>query len=184
MGIISKRLITENLIKDEDKNKKEKEIKQKITKILGIEPILVPELKGDTLAHTDGYMAFIDEKTILLSEYPEVWYKKHPGDKDYLERLYEILAFKQLDIKRIREYPEETPKKSKNECKMESARGIYVNFIRLNETFLVPSYPGYVHENLEKENYEILERYGKVIPVDCNALAKMGGILHCISLTN
>lgn len=37
---------------------------------LEIEPVFIPELPGDTLAHNDGYVAFVYEQTAVVSQYP------------------------------------------------------------------------------------------------------------------
>lgn len=37
---------------------------------LEIEPVFIPELPGHTLAHSDDFVAFVDEQTAVVSQYP------------------------------------------------------------------------------------------------------------------
>jgi len=62
--------ITERIIKDNKKKYTRKQIEKIINDTLKIKPVFITELKGDKLAHSDGYLAFINENTVLLSEYP------------------------------------------------------------------------------------------------------------------
>ena len=59
-----------------------------------------------------------------------------------------------------------------------TAKGNYVNFLRLNKYIIMPIFdlPG-----LDDYNYNILSKFGKVLTVNCNDIAKYGGLIHCIS---
>ena len=95
---------------------------------------LVPTSINDTLGHTDGYMAFLEEDTICISAYPDLPYLKH--ENEYLFRLREIAREEKLEIIDIRDYP------SNERCtvggeSIESAKGCYINFLNLNNTIIL-----------------------------------------------
>lgn len=73
------------------------------------------------------------------------------------------------------------------EC-LNSARGIFINFLILNNTIILPEYtiPNYKRKMIYNEvNKHILQNLGyNVISINCDELAKLGGSLHCISFTN
>ena len=57
----------------------------------------------------------------------------------------------------------------------------------LNDTIIMPEYKykNSKDNKFNKINYEILAKLGfNVIKINCDDLAKFGGVLHCISFTN
>jgi agmatine/peptidylarginine deiminase len=178
IGIITARILKEN------PQYREAQIADMIREYLQIEPVFVPELAGDVLGHGDGYVAFLDERTAIVSEYPAKW---HESDRAYVRTLAELLHEYGIEVVRIMDCPEEASRGRAREGKIDSARGIYVNFLRLNEAFIVPQFS--FEAILQEDDYNslgksILAKYGDVIPIDCDRLAMFGGVLHCISFTD
>ncbi len=173
--------ITKRIIKDNQNKFSEKQIKEIIKENLNINPIFIPVLKDDKIAHADGYLAFIDNKTILLSEYPK--YKEFKKDNDYVSRIEKILNENHLKPIRIHENPI-----GENSIKdIQSAKGIYINFLRLNNILILPiyKYEQDTDNEFNKVNEKKLNDLGyDVITRNCDKLAEFGGVLHCISFTN
>ena len=78
-------------------------------------------------------------------------------------------------------------KSSKHTSCIYSARGNYINFLRINWTIILPEYtlPTKRETNFyNKMNQEILEGLGfEVMRINCDILSQFGGVLHCISFT-
>lgn len=165
--------ITEQLLIDNKKTHSEKEIKELIKSSLGIEPIIVPVYSDDPFGHTDGYMNFLDKDTLAIASYPKNWRHKELA---YLKDLKTKVRRYVKNIVELNEKPAEEMHGS-----IYSAKGSYVNFLKLGKMILVPSYQD---QETKKENYHLLKPYGKVVQINCNELAKFGGLLHCISFTN
>ena len=67
---------------------------------------------------------------------------------------------------------------------IESAKGCYVNFLKLNNTIILPEFspPRRPVINYNKKNRETFEKLGySVQAINCTELSKLGGVLHCIS---
>lgn len=165
--------ITEQLLIDNKKTHSEQEIKDLIKSTLGIEPKFVPVYSDDPFGHTDGYMNFLDKDTLAIASYPKTWRRKELA---YLKALKTIVRRHVKNVIELNEKPAEEMHGS-----IYSAKGNYVNFLKLGKMILVPSYQD---QETEKYNYDLLKPFGKVVPINCNELAKFGGLLHCISFTN
>jgi agmatine/peptidylarginine deiminase len=165
--------ITDQILQDNKKTHSEKEIKELISSCLGIEPVIVPSFSDDPFAHTDGYMNFLNKDTIALASYPKEWRRK---EINYLKELKTKVKRHVKNVVELKENPVEEMNGS-----IYSAKGSYVNFLKLGKMILVPSFQD---KETEKYNYGLLKPYGKVVPINCNELAKFGGLLHCISFTN
>jgi agmatine/peptidylarginine deiminase len=176
-------LITERLLQDNPTFSME-EITEIIRNYLGIEPIFIPELEGDALAHSDGYIAFVDERTAVVSEYPISCSEK---ERNYVNRIGDLLTELEFMVVRIQENPVHDDKHEDFQTFVPSAAGIYVNYLRLNETIILPEYShqepvGDLDHNAL--NRSIMGQFGRVLTINCDLLAKEGGILHCISITD
>ncbi|WP_035558181.1 agmatine deiminase family protein [Hymenobacter sp. IS2118] len=146
---------------------------------LQIQPVWVELPGADKLAHTDGYVAFISPNKALVSTFPEAWAHKYPKDQQCVDALAQQL--RELDIKvvRIQEQPQDVAGPSP----IDSAVGLYVNMLQLNGHWLVPTY-GLEGEREILTQLERLNPGGSIIPIECTELAKLGGVLHCISFCN
>jgi agmatine/peptidylarginine deiminase len=75
----------------------------------------------------------------------------------------------------------------KNSACFYSARGNYINFLRINNLIILPEYTLATKKETDyynKVNQEILERLGfEIKRINCDLLSKLGGVLHCISFT-
>jgi agmatine/peptidylarginine deiminase len=179
--------ITEKVLQNNELS--EKEIVAIIKDKMGVTPILVPVNKGDVVGHTDGYMGFLEDDILGLSEYPKLDCLKE--DVKYLDRLKNICSDLNLRIQPILDRPLSYSIPCHCEAKKKSctftATGCYVNFLRLNNTIILPEY---TLTNLKETVYynnvneEALSKYGyQVIKINCDTLAQHGGSLRCLSFT-
>ena len=165
--------ITEQILIDNKKTHSEKEIKDIIKASLDIDPVFVPVHSDDPFGHSDGFMSFLNKETLAVASYPKTWRRK---ERNYLQELKTKAKRHVKNVIEIRENPAEEMNGS-----IYSAKGSYVNFLKLGKIILIPSFQD---KETERYNYSLLKQFGKVVPINCNELAKFGGLLHCISFTN
>jgi len=167
--------ITERIFKDNPEFSK-KEVASLIQEHLGIiEPIFIPEPKHDPLAHADGYLTFIMENRAVVSSYPEHWDK---DDRQYVEKIRRELKNCEIEVIMIYDSPEAkyyygTAKNGG----IPSARGIYVNFLQLNDTFIVPEFSFGLSGSpvdYNSKNRRVLGQSGDVIPINCDGPQNLG----------
>jgi agmatine/peptidylarginine deiminase len=159
-----------------DDPRKQEQIAQDIRQALGVEVVEWVALpRADKLGHTDGYAAFVGESRAVVGTYPQEW----EPDQRCADELAERLRAHGMEVTRL---PESPTGKSGNSS-LGSAEGIYVNFLQLNSTWLVPTY-GLDGDEAALDCLRRLNPHGQVVPVNCTRLAEFGGVLHCISFTN
>jgi len=172
-------IITEKILNYHSKKK----LKKIFNKKLNIEPIIIPHLEGDILGHSDGIINFIDKNTIVLSSYP-----KHLPSLIQERKTLKIIKTQLLKygfrIVEIKDRPvfesHITP-----EGKLPSARGIYVNYIQIDNLIILPEYklPKYKSTfDYNEFNKKQMQQEGfEVKTINCDNLGKLGGGLRCIS---
>ncbi|WP_461449787.1 agmatine deiminase family protein [Mucilaginibacter sp.] len=164
-----------------------KNIEKIIMDYTGLEAIIVNRSYYDVIGHTDGYMAFKDENTVFISEYPNLPYLKK--DIEYVNMLKTMAVKNGFDVLPIYDHPIDEPiqcacKREKTRSCLFSATGVYVNYIRFNNYIIMPEYSLPVNSEIEYNwiNKKWLESQGfDVLTINCDQLAKFGGSLHCIS---
>ncbi|MFD2144119.1 agmatine deiminase family protein [Mucilaginibacter antarcticus] len=164
-----------------------KDVESIIKQYTGLDAIVVGRNYYDVIGHTDGYMAFKDKDTVFISEYPQLSHLKR--DVDYVNMLKSVAVNNGLKVLPIFDNPADEPiqcacKNKKTRSCLFSARGVYVNYIRFNECIIMPEYsePNNSPTDYNWMNKQWLESQGfDVLTINCDALAKFGGSLHCIS---
>ena len=166
-----------------------KEVNEILNYELMLYPILINNNRNDSIGHIDAYLSFLDNKRAVIPNYPSFPFLKN--DIDFINHLDEQL--KADDIQRITLYDRPIDESGNCGCSRKgkpcfySARGNYINFLRLNETIILPEYNLPTKKETQyynKTNQEILEGLGfEVLRINCDRLAKFGGVLHCISFT-
>lgn len=127
-------------------------------------------------------------QTMFISHYPNL--KFLSPDIEYSEYLCQTMTDLGFNIVPIYDRPIDEPvdcgckRKNKRSCYY-SAKGTFINFIRLNNHIILPEYsmPQYQKEiNYSKVNEKVLADSGfNVIRINCDELARFGGSLHCLS---
>lgn len=175
-------------ILDDNRELSKSEIIKILQDYLGLRPEIIERSKTDKIGHTDGFLNFISNETVLLSNYPSLPFLKEDIDFAYdvrkrlKEEKLEVIEMYDRPIDEI--VPCECYLKTKKAC-FYSARGNYINFLRLNNTIILPEYnlPTLKETRYYNErNKEILVQLGfEVKTINCDVLSKEGGSLHCLS---
>ena len=179
-----------NKVLEDNRELSKSEIVKMIEGYTSLRSEIIERSKNDTIGHTDGFISFLSEDKVLLSNYPSLPFLKEDIDFLYQVRRklndekLEVIDFYDRPIDEI--VPCECYRKNKKAC-LYSARGNYINFLRLDKTIILPEYtlPTLKESKYyNTQNVEILTQLGfEVKTINCDQLAKMGGSLHCLSYT-
>ena len=140
------------------------QIIQQLQSILKSDKIyLIPEAPGDFTGHLDGMLTFIDENTVLVNQYLEEF-------GTILNTVLKKLGF-DIVLFPYQPYQNKT---------FQSARGVYMNFLKTSNKILLPVF------NMPEDDdaLKILDDYfpkHEIIPVTCTGLENEGGLVHCIT---
>ena len=162
-AIISDRIFTENPTKDKDS------LVNELSKLLECEIIIIPALKSkdeDFTGHADGMVRFVNRNTILGNERRPDEYKYM---KDGLQKAIDVFDLTYIDVPYF---------ETKDSMHPESAIGIYVNYLEVNDLIVVPVFG-------REEDAQAIKIIKKAFPnkkietMDYNDVAKEGGLLNC-----
>jgi len=180
-------LLTDKVLID-NRELSKNEIVTIIKDFTGLQAIILPKIINDSVGHLDSCLAFLDEQKACISNYPSFPFLK--DDIDFLYKMRMILEDEKIELIEIQDRPIDEPVmckcylESKKAC-FSSARGNYLNYLRLNKTIILPEYtlPTIKESKYYNSiNKEILESQGfEVLSTNCDQLSKKGGSLHCIS---
>ena len=181
--------LTDKILED-NRELSKSEIVNILKEFIPLRSEIIERSKTDSIGHTDGFLNFISNEKVLLSNYPFL-----PFLQKDIEFIYEVrkrLVQEKLEIIELYDRPVdeivpcECYQKTKKAC-FYSARGNYINFLRLNNTIILPEYTlptireTKYYNNINKE---ILNQLGfQVKTINCDLLSKEGGSLHCLSYT-
>ena len=166
-AIVSDRVFSENGIQkgapNEDAEKKT--LVRKLSELLECEIIIIPSENDDITGHADGMVRFVDRNTILgnnlVAEY-KYW-------REGMQKVIEKYGLKYIDM------PFFEPKDRKHP---ESAVGIYVNYLELNDLIVAPVFG----REEDKQAIEILQQAfpnKQIEVINYNDVAQEGGLLNC-----
>jgi agmatine/peptidylarginine deiminase len=177
-----------NKILDDNKELSKSEIINILKDFTGLQPEIIERCENDSIGHTDGFLNFISNNKVLLSNYPSLSFLKE--DIQFIYRVRKKLKDEKLEVIELYDRPidEVVPcecyRKTKKAC-FYSARGNYINFLRLNNTIILPEYTlptlreTKYYNNINKDS---LTQLGfQVKTINCDLLSKEGGSLHCLS---
>lgn len=162
-AIISDRIFTENPTKDKDS------LVNELSKLLECEIIIIPALKSkdeDFTGHADGMVRFVNRNTILGNERRPDEYKYM---KDGLQKAIDVFDLTYIDVPYF---------ETKDSMHPESAIGIYVNYLEVNDLIVVPVFG-------REEDAQAIDIIQKAFPnkqietINYNDVAKEGGLLNC-----
>ncbi|MFN4234259.1 MAG: agmatine deiminase family protein [Bacteroidia bacterium] len=152
---------------DENPHYKQDELIREICSFLEVDEIIfVPKHPKDFIGHADAMVRFVDEKTVLINDYSK-------ESNSYYKSFRLSLHNAGLDCI---EFPY-NPYNNKN---YEDATGEYINFLQMKNFILLPVFN--LKEDILAYNLikSIFPNY-KIDTIDSIELAKMGGVLNCIS---
>lgn len=144
-----------------------KELKSKLRKFLKVDQlILVPQQPSDAIGHADGMVRFLDDSTVIINDYSK--------EKEHFQRALK-LALDNAGLDYI-----EIPYQPYDNTKTIQANGIYINYLQVGENVIMPTFD-------KDDDKGVLGRFNELFPnvgthsINCNEIAKEGGILNCIS---
>jgi len=162
-----KAIITDRILKD-NPSVDTSALYDKIRFDLGVSQLtVIPEIIDEMTGHADGIVRFLDYDYLLINDFSKI-------DYDYSRKLKLSLlsaGYKFLVLPNNLE-------SAKNNL---DDRGDYLNFLEMKDFVLYPSYNkenDYLIERILKELFRDKKR---VETIDCNDIAKEGGVLNCIT---
>ena len=172
---------TECLLSDNRNNLSKEEIEAKLNDYLGVGRILWLHhgyLSGDdTDSHVDTLARFCDEKTIAYVQCDD------KNDEHYTELKKmedELLSFKQGNGESYHLIP--IPMADAIVFQGERLPATYANFLIINGAVLMPVYNS--PEKDEKAKLQLQKAFPnrEIVEIDCTALIKQHGSLHCVTM--
>lgn len=130
------------------------------------EIFFVPWDENDIIGHADGMVRFLDNDTVLINDYS--------GEPSEFQRSFK----KSLQNARINFI--EIPYNPTNDINSISAKGIYINYLQMQQAVFVPVFK----DRLDDKVLRLFEQIfigQPVVPVNANEIAKEGGVLNCIT---
>ncbi|MCX6162886.1 MAG: agmatine deiminase family protein [Ignavibacteriae bacterium] len=191
IGIVTNRVISDN------EYYSIKEIEDIFSKYLGIDKLIfIPVEPGEETGHTDGSVRFIDNKTLLVGDYPaeyslqtlssgenKVSFLDLKKSKEFMDKVSLQLQKELGDEYKIVRIKNSIPLFPERKGGIAPAFGNYINYIRLGNKIFLPQYN--IPEDLEavnvlKKDFKDLE----IIPVCLDGIKELsfeGGVLNCIT---
>ena len=144
------------------------DLRNTLRKLLRVDQlIIVPKEPYDNIGHADAMIRFIDEDTVLVSDYSKV-------DPGFGVRLIEVLRRNRLAIETIPYFHEK-----RSRAGIPSAVGCFANFLHTEKVLIAPIY-GSKHDHLALRKLESVFPGLPIVPLDCTNLAREGGVLNCV----
>jgi agmatine deiminase len=164
----SKAIITDRVFTD-NKNKRKVQIIDELQATLGVnEIIIIPHQPHNLFGHADGMLRFIDDDTVLVNDFSY--------EKDYfrnaLSRVLKKHSLQQIEFTY-------SPTYEKNEDKVPSASGTYVNYLQVGNKIIMPTFGIPEDECAQKQLREVFPQH-QIETIDSTEIAKEGGVLNCI----
>ena len=162
-AIISDRVFSENPTRDKSS------LINELSELLECEILIIPALKSkdeDVTGHADGMVRFVNRNTILGNERQPDEYKYM---KEGLQKAIETYDLTYIDVPYF---------ETKDPKHPESAIGIYVNYLEVNDLIVLPVFG-------RKEDAQAIEIIQRAFPnkqietINYNDVAKEGGLLNC-----
>jgi agmatine deiminase len=167
----TKVILTEKVYK-ENPGIERRRLRARLEEIFQAECVFIPKQAGDDIGHSDGVVRFLDENRVLMNDYSTV-------DPGYGGRVRSVLEKKGLEVETLPMFEE----KGRRRCGgVESAVGIYINYLRVGGVVVLPGFD-------QPEDREAIEKAKQIMPcavlwqVQCRTLAEEGGVLNCVSWT-
>ncbi len=128
--------------------------------------IIVPSDPNDFTGHADGMVRFYDDNTVLVNDYAN-------EPPSFREAFLKALLDAGLRIISI-------PYNPYNNQDIDSARGIYINYLQMKGLLILPVYDLPEDELVVNQMTSLFSEY-ELYTIKCSALASEGGVLNCIS---
>ena len=128
--------------------------------------VFIPWDKCDIIGHADGMIRFIDDTTVLINNLID--------EPITFQRVFKE-ALRKANLTYI-----EMPFHPQTQENSLSAIGIYLNYLQMHKIIFFPLF-GISSDELALKIIRNAFKGIRVVPINCNEIAKDGGILNCIS---
>lgn len=158
-AILSDRIFTENPNYEKDS------LINELSKLLECEIIIIPAQNGDYTGHADGMVRFVNRNTILGNDRAKEYQYWQKG----IQKVIDQYKLTYIDIPFF---------ESKDPKHPDSAIGIYVNYLEVNDLIVLPIFG-------RDEDNQVVEILHKTFPnkqietINYDEVAKEGGLLNC-----
>lgn len=161
------KVIISDIIFSENPTYERKQLLKEIKDLLQVDKIyLIPQEPGDFTGHSDGMARFIDENTLIINDYSKA--------KEPFRRAFDIAIHNTgLDYIKI-------PYTARENKKSTHANGLYINYLQMENTVIVPIFD----KKEDEQAVKILESTfagQRINTINGNQIAEHGGILNCIT---
>jgi agmatine deiminase len=184
------RVIMCSKIYNENPRYKQVELLSKLKELFEIEEIIIiPTYPDDLLGHADGLIRLVNDQIYLINDYD--LNEESAKTKNFIVNFEAEINRKfggTEHVHRIPYYPYDNLK-ADGKPDMDSAIGLYINYLQIETKVFVPQF-----KELEKQDSEVdlnqkaILKFKEafpdehtVIPVYCDEIAREGGVLNCIS---
>ena len=161
----NKAIMTDKVFK-ENPSKSKDEIISTIKSICRLnELIIIPKQPYDTFGHSDSMVRWIDESSVLVNDFSN-------ESKSFNQKLLKVLKNRNLNIKTMK-YNDTFFTKKRN-------WGAYLNFIKINNILIVPTY-GIKEDELALNQLKNIFTNCLIESIELNEIITQGGAMHCIT---
>ncbi|HBN06660.1 MAG TPA: hypothetical protein DD434_12875 [Bacteroidales bacterium] len=165
-------VMTEKVFTENNKEKGDKAFLKKLEDVFKHKVVIIPwrpkgqphETNVDVYGHSDGFIKYCGDNRILMSNHRE-----HEAEEAIqIRKVLEDNGFTVTEML----FTVDNPNKDLNWA--------YINFLQVRNNIIVPKFG--IEEDEQAKNY-IQDAFPlcRVRQIDCTAIAKEGGALHCIS---
>lgn len=144
-----------------------KQLIRELYELLQVDKIyFVPEQPGDYLGHSDGMVRFLNENTVLISDFSR--------EKEWFFRAFEIAIHNTgLDYIKV-------PYNVYNNKKNDQANGTFINYLQMKNCVIIPTF-GIKEDDDVVKQFETIFTEQTIATIDSNEIANDGGVLNCIT---
>jgi agmatine deiminase len=126
--------------------------------------IFIPTDPSDKIGHADGMVRFLDDRTVLINNFSK-------------EKIHFQLNFRMALHNAGLDWVE-IPYNPYDNKDMIEANGIYINYLQMQDVIVLPVF-GMKEDELAISVLESLFPNDKLGIINCNDIAKQGGVLNC-----
>ena len=126
---------------------------------------LIPSHPDDFTGHADGMVHLLDERTVLVNDYG-----REPKYQTRLRAALRRAGFEEVTL----------PYNPYQNSDDDSAVGIYINFLRVNSSLLVPIYELPEDDKVMRQLTGLFPGH-TIVPINGRSLAAKGGVFHCFT---
>jgi agmatine deiminase len=161
-----KAILSSRVFRDNPQFKKE-DVCSAILDILNLEEvIIIPESPDDLTGHADGMLRFIDDDTVLMNDFSQ----EPASFREALDKTLKSHGLKTVIL----------PYQPYQNIHIHQANGVYINYLQMQDKLFFPVF-GLKEDEMALSIVSKVFPKDRIIPVDCNDIARDGGILHCIT---